>query len=286
VRREQQAHFDRWLAGVRGRRLVVVECGAGTAIPTIRRIGERMTERPNTTLVRINPDATVDDDSTIVLRLPALQALTLVADALPQSFLGRCAGWDASESPPTATTHDLPAAPIRLAIGRVTHVDLGRGLVGELNGEGITSRDELTCLKRYMEAQRAWAPLPVLDGRTAPGYTMTARILRSPEVAAGGTPGCALVWVQGPDREAVMTLGLARRTCDGPFLWQLLHETANRRTAPLDYPSVPWIARRSDSDPAQHGAVLPALERFERTFAKAWFRAMAFVDAHPELLAK
>jgi NAD-dependent SIR2 family protein deacetylase len=322
VRREQQTRFDRWLARVRGRRLVVVECGAGTAIPTIRRIGERMTERTNTTLVRINPAAIVDDDSTVVLKLPALQALTLVADALPQRFLDRCGGWDASGSPSTSSTqdslaadnrlaaggqsppdsqpttdsppaadtlpvaNDWPARPIRLAIGRVTHVDLGRGLVGELNGEGITARDELTCLKRYMEAQRAWAPLPVLDGRTASGYTMTARILRSPEVAAGGTPGSAMVWVQGPDREAVMTLGLARRASDGPFVWQLLHETANRRTAPLDYPPVPWIARRPDSDLAQHSMVLPALECFERTFAKAWFRAMAFLDAQRERQAE
>jgi hypothetical protein len=245
-----------------------------------------MTERANTTLVRINPAATVDDDSTIVLRLPALQALTLVAEALPQTFLDRCAGWDGSGIPSTGATHDVPTDPIRLAIGRVTHVDLGRGLVGELNGDGITSRDELSCLKRYMEAQRAWAPLPVLDGRTAPGYTMTVRILHSPDVAVGGTPGCALVWVQGPDREAVMTLGLVRRASDGPFVWQVLHETGNRPTAPLDYPAVPWVAGRPDSDPARHAVVLPALERFVRTFAKSWFRAMAFLDAQPEKQAE
>lgn len=83
-----------------------------------------------------------------------------------------------------------------------------------------------------------------------------------------------------------MTLGLARRASDGPFVWQLLHETANRRTAPLDYPPVPWIARRPDSDLAQHSMVLPALECFERTFAKAWFRAMAFLDAQRERQAE
>jgi len=50
----QEARFQAWLRGVTGR-LVVVECGAGTAIPSIRRACEALTARPGATLIRINP---------------------------------------------------------------------------------------------------------------------------------------------------------------------------------------------------------------------------------------
>ncbi len=48
--------FARWLADLRadGARLVIVECGAGTAIPTVRKLGEGLATRAGATLVRIN----------------------------------------------------------------------------------------------------------------------------------------------------------------------------------------------------------------------------------------
>lgn len=49
---ERLAAFLRTLAGDR---LVVVECGAGTAVPTIRMFGERLVRQRGATLVRINP---------------------------------------------------------------------------------------------------------------------------------------------------------------------------------------------------------------------------------------
>jgi NAD-dependent SIR2 family protein deacetylase len=51
----QEATLGDWLRalGEKGTRLVVIECGAGTAIPTVRRIGERMLGR-GAQLVRIN----------------------------------------------------------------------------------------------------------------------------------------------------------------------------------------------------------------------------------------
>lgn len=77
---EAQRHrFQQWLESVRGLRLVILEIGAGTAIATIRRLGERIAERPLTTLVRINPDATEAEAASIVVRLGALDALTRIA---------------------------------------------------------------------------------------------------------------------------------------------------------------------------------------------------------------
>jgi NAD-dependent SIR2 family protein deacetylase len=51
----QQRRFQSFLDDVAGARLVIVECGAGTAVPTIRRVGEQLTSRYGATLVRINP---------------------------------------------------------------------------------------------------------------------------------------------------------------------------------------------------------------------------------------
>ena len=77
----QQARFAEWLSGLEGRRLAVIECGAGDAIATIRRVGEEVAARFHAPLVRINPDATHADD-VVALRLPALQALTGIQEAL------------------------------------------------------------------------------------------------------------------------------------------------------------------------------------------------------------
>jgi NAD-dependent SIR2 family protein deacetylase len=51
----QQRSFDEFLADTRGRRLVVVEMGAGTAIPTIRFLTEELGSRPDAVAIRINP---------------------------------------------------------------------------------------------------------------------------------------------------------------------------------------------------------------------------------------
>jgi len=53
--RQQERQFDEFLTDHRGDRLVVVELGAGTAIPTIRYQGERMAVTGRATFIRINP---------------------------------------------------------------------------------------------------------------------------------------------------------------------------------------------------------------------------------------
>lgn len=51
----QQRNFDEFLSDIGGRRLVVVEMGAGTAIPTIRYLTEDLGSRRGAMAVRINP---------------------------------------------------------------------------------------------------------------------------------------------------------------------------------------------------------------------------------------
>lgn len=53
--REQERAFDEFLTDHCDARLVVLEMGAGTAIPTIRYMGERMAVTGRATLIRINP---------------------------------------------------------------------------------------------------------------------------------------------------------------------------------------------------------------------------------------
>ena len=89
VAREQERWLDAWLASLHGRRIVVIECGAGTALPTIRRIGEQLAERTLATLVRINPAAEEAGESVVALQLPALQALSLIDETLPKEFRQR-----------------------------------------------------------------------------------------------------------------------------------------------------------------------------------------------------
>ena len=51
----QQARFDAWLDDHGDDRLVVIELGAGSAIPTIRWHSEQLGRRPGATVVRVNP---------------------------------------------------------------------------------------------------------------------------------------------------------------------------------------------------------------------------------------
>ena len=50
----QDVAYQRWRRDVQGHRLAVVECGAGTAVPTVRLESEAAAKRAGVTLVRIN----------------------------------------------------------------------------------------------------------------------------------------------------------------------------------------------------------------------------------------
>ena len=72
------AQLDRyrgWLERVGSATLVVVECGAGSAVPTVRRESERLARRPGATLVRVNPREPEVPPGHIGLPLSAADAL-------------------------------------------------------------------------------------------------------------------------------------------------------------------------------------------------------------------
>lgn len=72
----QQAELGRWRREQRGSRLVVVEVGAGTEVPTVRRMAE-LASAATGALIRINPrEPDVRHGRGISLPLGALEALT------------------------------------------------------------------------------------------------------------------------------------------------------------------------------------------------------------------
>ena len=82
--RRHDAQVRRWRAFLERVDLpatVVVECGAGTAVPTIRRLGDRL-HRAGATLVRVNPREPASPSGAVSLAEPALPALRAVEGAL------------------------------------------------------------------------------------------------------------------------------------------------------------------------------------------------------------
>jgi NAD-dependent SIR2 family protein deacetylase len=81
---EQEARFEAWLGTLRAREatLAVVECGAGTAIPTIRMLGDRLARREGTTLIRINVREPEGPAGVIGIAEGALAALRAISGHL------------------------------------------------------------------------------------------------------------------------------------------------------------------------------------------------------------
>jgi NAD-dependent SIR2 family protein deacetylase len=85
----QQTRYTHWLAGVRGKRLAVLELGAGTAIPTVRFEGELVAKRYDGTLIRINPrESQIPNRQGISLPGNALATLQLLAEAIESPSRG------------------------------------------------------------------------------------------------------------------------------------------------------------------------------------------------------
>jgi NAD-dependent SIR2 family protein deacetylase len=71
---EQESRYHQWLRQVSGKRLAVVEFGAGTGVPTVRLECEERAER----LIRVNPRDTSAPPGSIVLPMAALQAIQMM----------------------------------------------------------------------------------------------------------------------------------------------------------------------------------------------------------------
>jgi len=76
----QQRGLERWLValGAARARLTIVECGAGTAVPTIRATGEALAHRMGATLIRINPREPHGPTGAISIPLGAADALARI----------------------------------------------------------------------------------------------------------------------------------------------------------------------------------------------------------------
>ena len=78
-RAERQAQrMQRWLEGLKPGALAVVECGAGTAVPTVRMTCERLARGRRAPLVRINPREAHGPQGTISVAGPAAEALSQI----------------------------------------------------------------------------------------------------------------------------------------------------------------------------------------------------------------
>jgi NAD-dependent SIR2 family protein deacetylase len=77
----QQERLEQWLQSVLGRHLVVMECGAGTAIPTARRLCEEVATQAGI-LIRINPREPAVPTGHISLATGALEALRAINQRL------------------------------------------------------------------------------------------------------------------------------------------------------------------------------------------------------------
>jgi NAD-dependent SIR2 family protein deacetylase len=74
----QQARFESWLEMVQSCRLAIVECGAGTEIPTVRRSCEALARLAAATLIRINPREPEVPAGHISLAVGALEGLRAI----------------------------------------------------------------------------------------------------------------------------------------------------------------------------------------------------------------
>jgi NAD-dependent SIR2 family protein deacetylase len=75
---EQQIRLENWLQDMDTMRLVIVECGAGTAVPTVRQFCERLSASADAKLIRINVREPDVPPGQIGLAMGALDALRAI----------------------------------------------------------------------------------------------------------------------------------------------------------------------------------------------------------------
>ena len=86
--RVQEDHYAKWCKSVAGSKVVIVEIGAGHAVPTVRLQSEAQARRLNATLIRINlddPDVPNGLNESFSLPLGALEALEGIEKMLSAS---------------------------------------------------------------------------------------------------------------------------------------------------------------------------------------------------------
>lgn len=308
---EQRRRYQQWLASVRGKRLVVVELGAGTALATIRWFGEKLTaERTRTTLVRINPDASDADEPAIPVRMTALEALRRIGEKLPEAFKAAAKAGVPIVRPtaavlPVRSGGGLEAVSVRdlemlefdvapvskpgrpawwssaaspIDLRSVTLLDLASGHVAPFNYLGISTADQKACAERWYAAQQDFGPLPEVGGYVESGFVFRGGVLTSNDAVEGERPGAALIFICGPGEEPVLTVGIACRASESAFVWRSLYEQAEVHPKPLEHPRAPWVAYRHEWAAEKHAAMLPVLGEMVRMLAWTWLRVQAYYE--------
>jgi NAD-dependent SIR2 family protein deacetylase len=79
---DQEQRFSDWLGKAAGPNLVIVELGAGSAVPTVRMTSERVASRSGATLIRINPREPQGRRGHIGIAANALEALEAIDELL------------------------------------------------------------------------------------------------------------------------------------------------------------------------------------------------------------
>jgi NAD-dependent SIR2 family protein deacetylase len=80
---EQKGRLTRWLGSVRGEKLAIVECGAGTAIPSVRAFCERLTSERAAKLIRLNPREFEVPPGQIDLAMGSADGLQMIDRCIP-----------------------------------------------------------------------------------------------------------------------------------------------------------------------------------------------------------
>ncbi len=78
----QMSRYRDWLESGRAGRLAVIECGAGTAIPTVRWMSETLVAANRGTLIRINPREPEVPSGHLSVPMNALEALRAIEECL------------------------------------------------------------------------------------------------------------------------------------------------------------------------------------------------------------
>ena len=78
----QEQRFSDWLATAAGPKLVIVELGAGSAVPTVRMTSEQIASRSGATLVRINPREPQVRHGHVGLAMDAQEALEAIDERM------------------------------------------------------------------------------------------------------------------------------------------------------------------------------------------------------------